>query len=151
MEKKVLYTIIFLFSIHIYGQRNCGSQLNLNELRQSDPARYERVMELESRIQEVLNRPVALSTEQSTIFIPVVVHILHNTPAQNISDEQIHSQIQVLNEDFRRLNPDRENTPLLFRPLAGDANIQFFLARVAPPWTSHDRNQPMVYPYATIF
>src|SRR5258708_23818117 len=35
-----------------------------------------------------------------TIVIPVVVHVLWNTNGQNISDNQIRSQIDVLNEDF---------------------------------------------------
>ena len=38
--------------------------------------------------------------------IPVVVHVVWNTAAQNISDAQINSQIDVLNHDFRRTNPD---------------------------------------------
>jgi hypothetical protein len=38
--------------------------------------------------------------------IPVVVHVVWNTPQQNISDAQITSQIDVLNRDFRRTNPD---------------------------------------------
>src|SRR5262245_52022918 len=33
------------------------------------------------------------------IRIPVVVHVVWNTAAQNISDAQIQSQITVLNED----------------------------------------------------
>ena len=38
------------------------------------------------------------------ITIPVVVHVVYNGASQNISDSQIQSQINVLNEDFRRLN-----------------------------------------------
>ena len=62
--------------------------------------------------------------------IPVVVHVVWNTAAQNISDAQIASQIDVLNRDFRRTNPDVNNTPAAFLPLATDARIEFFLANV---------------------
>lgn len=33
---------------------------------------------------------------------------------------QIQSQIDVLNEDFRRLNADAANTPSAFTPVASD-------------------------------
>lgn len=42
-----------------------------------------------------------------TILIPVVVHVVWNTAADNITDAQVCSQIQVLNEDFARLNAGR--------------------------------------------
>ena len=34
---------------------------------------------------------------ENPIVIPVVVHILYNTPEQNISNEQVMSQIAALN------------------------------------------------------
>lgn len=37
---------------------------------------------------------------EEAVIIPVVVHIIYNTQEQNISDAQILSQINVLNEDF---------------------------------------------------
>src|SRR5215217_2281439 len=43
--------------------------------------------------------------------IPVVVHVVYNTTAQNISDEQIQSQIDVLSADFRKLNADVSTVP----------------------------------------
>jgi len=64
--------------------------------------------------------------------IPVVVHVLWNTATQNVSDAQIHSQMVVLNRDFRRTNPDVAGTPAVFLPLATDARIEFFLATTDP-------------------
>jgi hypothetical protein len=66
------------------------------------------------------------------ITIPVVVHILYNTDAQNISDEQVLSQIKVLNQDYRRKNSDTVNTPDVFKSVAADTRIQFCLAKVDP-------------------
>jgi len=65
-------------------------------------------------------------------LIPVVVHVVHNTAAQNISDAQIQSQIDVLNKDYRKTNPDVANAPAPFAPLAADARIQFKLADKDP-------------------
>jgi len=66
------------------------------------------------------------------IIIPVVVHVLFHNAAQNISDAQILSQIEVLNKDFRLLNTDRQNIPSPFKPFSADTRIQFCLARVDP-------------------
>ncbi len=75
----------------------------------------------------------ARTTERTGITrVPVVVHVVWNTAAQNISVNQINSQIDVLNRDFRRTNPDVSTTPAPFLPLATDARIEFFLAQVDP-------------------
>jgi hypothetical protein len=48
----------------------------------------------------------AFSTQDQVVTIPVVVHVIHNgVPVgtnENITEEQILSQITVLNQDFRR-------------------------------------------------
>lgn len=62
------------------------------------------------------------------VIIPVVVHVVYNTDDQNISDAQIESQIKVLNEDFRKLNADVNNTPSDFKSVVADAQVQFQLA-----------------------
>lgn len=73
------------------------------------------------------------STEVATLVkIPVVVHLLWSNAAQNLSDEQIKSAINALNRDFRRRNADTLNTPLRFRHLAADVQIEFYLATATP-------------------
>lgn len=70
------------------------------------------------------------SPQSSFIIIPVVVHVVYNSAQQNISDAQILSQIDVLNQDYRRLNADTSKTPLVFQPVAADCGFQFALAKV---------------------
>jgi len=67
-------------------------------------------------------------------ILPTVVHIIYRneSDAWNISNAQVLSQIQVLNEDFMRQNPDTANTPVVFRPVASNSNIQFCLAQQDP-------------------
>ncbi len=66
-------------------------------------------------------------------IIPVVVHVVWNNPNENISDEQIMSQIQVLNRDFRSMNTDLGNvTYPPFQNAIADAEIEFQLAEVDP-------------------
>ena len=73
------------------------------------------------------------------ITIPVVVHVMHEGTAigvgKNISVEQIQSQIDVLNEDFRRLNEDVLTLPAPFRGASADPLIQFCLAQQKPDGT----------------
>jgi len=64
--------------------------------------------------------------------IPVVVHVVHRTPAQNISDAQVQSQIAVLNDDFRMRNADLSTAPAPFAAVAGDARLSFELATTDP-------------------
>ena len=66
------------------------------------------------------------------IIIPVVIHVLYNNQTQNISDQQILSQITSLNEDYRRRNADQVNTPDAFKNVAADTRIEFCLAKVDP-------------------
>jgi hypothetical protein len=78
---------------------------------------------LETRIHGGLYKSVAEDT--SVIDIPVVVHVIYNTSAQNISDAQIQSQITVLNQDYRRIisTPGYNSDDL-----GADTHIQFHLA-----------------------
>lgn len=70
------------------------------------------------------------------ITIPVVVHILHKGEpigtGTNISVAQIQSQINVLNQDFRRLNSDVLSSPAPFKGSSADPLIQFCLAARKP-------------------
>ncbi|MTI31700.1 zinc metalloprotease [Cytophagales bacterium RKSG123] len=70
--------------------------------------------------------------ENEILTIPVVVHVVYNTSQQNVSDSQIQSQIDVLNEDFRKLNDDHTNTPSEFADLVADIGIEFQLATTDP-------------------
>ena len=79
--------------------------------------------------------PPAQRTAAFTYTLPVVVHVINNGEAvgtgTNLSQAQIQSQIDVLNEDYRNLNADGNNTavvPGVFQPLRGDAQVQFQLA-----------------------
>ncbi len=67
------------------------------------------------------------------ITIPVVVHVVNNGEAlgvaPNITDEQVRSQITVMNNDFRK----KIGTPgYNLSPVGADIQIQFALAQVDP-------------------
>ena len=69
----------------------------------------------------------------TVVTVPVVVHIIHNGDAlgvnENIADEQVLSQIQVLNQDFRNM----QDTPgYSDNPAAADIEIEFCMAQRDP-------------------
>jgi hypothetical protein len=63
------------------------------------------------------------------LTIPVVVHVVFSTDEENISDDQIQSQIDVLNQDFMATNPDIDMVPDPFKALVGNPELRFELAR----------------------
>ena len=62
----------------------------------------------------------------------IVVHVVYYNSTENISTAQVQSQIDILNEDFRRLNADAVNTPAAFQSVAADCEIEFCLATTDP-------------------
>ena len=64
--------------------------------------------------------------------ITAVVHVLYRTAAENISDDQVRSQIDVLNADFRARNTDLDQVPVPFAGRVGDALVEFALATRDP-------------------
>ncbi|WP_236049848.1 zinc metalloprotease [Paractinoplanes ovalisporus] len=71
-------------------------------------------------------------TRAETLTIPVVVHVVWSAEEHNLSEEQIDSQIAVLNEDFRAANADVKNVPPVWQGLVADARIEFRRATVDP-------------------
>lgn len=87
---------------------------------------------LQGEIVKQQNLPKDKSGRAAIITIPVIVHVVHNGDAvgsnENISALQVYSQIDILNQDFRRQNADTTNTPVAFRPVAADVEIEFCMA-----------------------
>ncbi|NNL92387.1 MAG: T9SS type A sorting domain-containing protein [Saprospiraceae bacterium] len=99
---------------------------HLHEQLDQDPGLQDRMDAIEKATRKFMNNPQKAVT--GIVTIPVVVHVVYNTAAQNISTAQINSQITILNEDFRRLNSDANGT----WPQAADSEIEFCLATVDP-------------------
>ncbi len=116
------------------AQRNCGTAEYKQQLLKADPALQDVFRKIEKQLSGSDKPSNGLAKRDTSaneiIYIPVVVHVLYKGTAENISDAQVLSQIDALNKDFRGLNADKNNTPNAFKNLAGDARIQFCLARV---------------------
>jgi Pregnancy-associated plasma protein-A len=117
--------------------RQCGTMPVHERLLRSDADYLAARTASENRAFDARNSDVAIGRVGIT-EIPVVVHVLFNTKAQNISDAQITSQIDVLNEDFRATNADLASIPPVFAPLATDTRLTFRLATVDPDGSPTD-------------
>lgn len=130
----ILFTIFGIVSSFSWSvaqpQRSCGTMEYLNEQISSDPSLRMRMRQIEDETQ--MNAKSAFHRVSGKITIPVVVHVVYRTQEENISDQQILSQIQVLNEDFQRLNADRNQTPSEFLSAATNTGISFQLATTDP-------------------
>jgi hypothetical protein len=72
-----------------------------------------------------------LAINDSTYIIPVVVHVIYhadNASVENVSDEQVQSQIDVLNEDYNTTNENILDVPAIWQPLVRNSKIMFVLA-----------------------
>jgi hypothetical protein len=119
------------------AQRPCVSHDYTQAMRVLQPetaAGMDAAEAFQARRAQVLSQlaTTGRTLEGATYHIPVVVHVLYNSAAQNISDAQIKTQIDALNRDFRRQNTDSTNTPTRFRNIAADINIFFELATATP-------------------
>jgi len=101
---------------------------NLEYRMQQDPELRQRMENIETFTQQRVQQSQTNRVDGDIITIPVVVHVLYKTSAENISTAQIQSQIDVLNEDFRRTNSDANNT----WSQAADTQIEFCLTTIDP-------------------
>jgi hypothetical protein len=108
-------------------KRNCGTMPVHERMLRTDPDYARRRTQSENHHFEFRMRR-AIVARTGVTRISVVVHVVSRTAAENISDAQIKSQIDVLNRDFRKTNPDINKIPQPFKNLAGDARIEFVLA-----------------------
>ena len=112
-------------------KRNCGTNEVHQRLLRTVPGYAEARAASENHAARAALFPPLVGRAGCT-KIPVVVHVLHNTSEEDISDAQIKSQIDVLNADFRLKNADVSSVPAVFQPLMADSRIEFELATVDP-------------------
>jgi zinc-dependent metalloproteinase lipoprotein len=126
--KYILIIILNTICYHILVAQNeqrCGFQNSVN-LQQE--IAIKNLLTLKSK------EFTAGRTEEISYKIPVLFHIIHTSRKTDqvnyLKISQIKAQIDVLNEDFNRLNADTVDTPTDFKAVAGKLPIQFELAKI---------------------
>ncbi|MFT3844493.1 MAG: M43 family zinc metalloprotease [Lacibacter sp.] len=118
-------------SVRSSSTHRCGTEIVMEELFRKYPA-FKKEMEISRakkfQAQQQLRIPLRI---EATYTIPVVVHIVLPSPS-TVSDAQVQSQIDALNEDYGGTNADSSRIPAAFKPVFGKSNIRFCLARRDP-------------------
>jgi len=87
---------------------------------------------LESFTKDYIANYSASASSRGNINIPVVVHVVYPTENENISEEQIHSQIDALNRDFNNANSNLDRVHPDFRDRIANVGFNFCLATIDP-------------------
>ncbi len=136
MRKKLLLGVFSLIGVISTGKSfaqethfSCGSHTQMKKLYAENPGLEEDYKKLLNRYKE--NR--IINGKSTTVrVIPIVFHIVHEYGAENVSDLQIYNQMNILNEDFRKLNADTNVVVTPFDTIIGDAYLEFRLATLDP-------------------
>jgi hypothetical protein len=121
------------FLVSTKAQRTCGSYTpSPDELKQNPRLKF-----FFDSINTRYWQWLATRIEQPGVVrvLPIVVHVLYNNSLSdptNISDAQIFSQIDIVNNDYRKLNGDWTKTPAVWQGLVADCDIKFCLASKDP-------------------
>ena len=143
MKKITLITFAFFLFSSVYCQEllPCGTDEAMRKEFQLHPELYEAFLQREAALeqQDAIEFQNGYRQDQSlnksmppVYIIPVVFHILHQYGPENITDAQIYDQMNILNEDFRKLNADTSQIVNAFKSIAADAEIEFRLAKIDP-------------------
>ena len=106
----------------------CGTQTVLDNAIKKNPLLKQQIAENRQKALAVFQQLKHTIRPDAIYTIPVVVHVVLSNPAL-VTDAQIQSQLNVLNEDYAGLNADSTRIPAAFKPLFGKGNIRFCLAR----------------------
>lgn len=83
-------------------------------------------------LQQYAETRVENGVTRQVYVIPVVFHVIHEYGAENISDAQVQNEVSILNEDYNKMNQDTSTVIPLFKPIIGNATIEFRLATIDP-------------------
>lgn len=109
----------------------CGTQAVWDKAVQRNPQLVQQRNSLQQQAIEQYQRIRPTLRTDAVYTIPVVVHVVLTQPSL-VTDAQIQSQIDVLNEDYAGLNADSIRIPAAFKSKFGKGNIRFCLARRDP-------------------
>ncbi|MFZ0595605.1 MAG: zinc metalloprotease [Flavobacterium sp.] len=114
-------------NVSAIAHRGCASQEVLEAQLKADPTLAIRMNEIDAFTEKAI---LSGKLVNGKVQIPVVVNVLYRTTAENISNAQIQTQIDVLNKDFNALNSDFNSVPALFSGVKANVGISFVLDQV---------------------
>ncbi len=129
-------TIVFsAISFSVFAQENRCANLQVPKYFEQTEKLLQKTLNEQQNFQKNSQGTQLRAERTETVYtIPIIFHIMHQGEAvgegNNISYEQILSQMTVLNEDFNKLNADTIQTQAMFKSVSASANIKFVLASI---------------------
>lgn len=158
MIKKSILCLSAVFAMANANAQNCATDEVNSDYRRLYPViqQYQQQLEKEYQSHMAAQRytnaaaktiyPYTPSKDSnySTVYIPIVVHIVHDYGTEYISDNAVYEFIKRMNVTYRKENADLSNVIAPFKPYIGKPSIQFVLANKDPygnPTTGITRRQ----------
>jgi Pregnancy-associated plasma protein-A len=113
-------------------RRKCGAMEVHERLSEEFPSYRANQLRIDEFTERSLRTGEAQRAMRRLITIPVVVHVVYKRDTENISKQQINTQISVLNRDYRATNTDKSSVPAPWQSLVTDAKVEFKLATRDP-------------------
>ncbi len=128
---------ILLGSLSASGQQDrCAFDYVQQQLIEQNPEYGAELAFYRQEILPQISQQANSRTVTTIVTIPVVVHVIHSGQplgtGANLSVDRILSQIDILNEDYRRENTDSDQTPINYVDVAADVEVQFCLVNKDP-------------------
>jgi hypothetical protein len=121
-----IFSVVFSLAPRVCAQDICGYQAYLDYLESENPGIKQNIDA--TFLEAVKTGRIKNKKTQDTVYkVNVVFHVVYNSEIQNVNDSFIYSQLKILNDAFRRTNPDTLNTRDIFKSVAADAGVEFVL------------------------
>lgn len=127
MKVNLLLLLLALTSTHLYAQQlNCGFDQVRSELFKDDPSLQQKEKDTDALLYQYISRlDLHERSARTLLYIPVVVHVIHQNGPENLHDSVIINAVAELNHVFA-------NTGSYHDSAGVDIGIQFCLASVDP-------------------
>jgi len=122
--------------LYDHDHSKCGIDIVTERLAQENPAYAREVQEFKNHVVPALSKTSSDRSVAPIIYIPIVVHVIHNGEpvgtGANLSEERILAQLEVLNLDMSAMNSNYNDTPTQWQDDIGNPEVQFCMAILDP-------------------
>ena len=125
---KKLLIVFSLLPLSLFAQEPCGTDIMYKKALSENPE----LLNKRQSLTAFTNNFDASKSAGTVKIIPVVFHIIHDYASENISRAQVMDALNIINEDFRKLNADTGQIVTAFQSIAADSEIEFRLANIDP-------------------
>ncbi len=130
--------ILLLSSIFVHtfmvaqNYKLCGTDQMMQQAIENEPTLLDHINLLKQKADSISKTGLLYRNSNTTYTIPIVIHVIHTGGSNNISDDQIHDAIRIVNEDFNKLNSDTSQIINEFTDIVANVGIEFKLAQLDP-------------------